>query len=90
LALYRKRQRMNGRVPDQTLIPQLLILPNERFSLEAVELLSSLGVDFRAIEVSPADYTPPRDVPKLMTDSGMYVGIDSIKRIAQNELVGSH
>jgi hypothetical protein len=65
----------------------LLVVENDGECEEAVALLEDLQVIFNVITVSPKDYLEPRDVPKLLTESGIYLGLDSIRTIAQLELV---
>ena len=65
--------------------PVLLVLRDDPWSESAIQALEDLGVEFQITEVSRHDYSSPNEVPKLLTDTGMYVGLETIEQVAKEE-----
>jgi hypothetical protein len=88
----------SGRVPEHPrgvavsetasirLDADLLVVPGDPVSDEAIELIRSKNVTLQIIPVSEEDYLNPRDVPKLLTTTGQYYGLPSIERVIDHAL----
>jgi hypothetical protein len=66
-------------------VPELLVVDDDPISAEALALVRRKNVRVQVVRVSKEDYLTPRDVPKLMTKTGIYFGLPSIARIIDEE-----
>lgn len=69
-------------------VAELLVVKDDPLCAEAIALLRKKGLRIRITEVSASEYLRPRrDVPKLLTWTGMYTDLGMIERVIDRELI---
>jgi hypothetical protein len=75
------------KIAPQVDVPDLLVVAGDPVSDRALELVKRKQVEVVVVPVSADEYLSPRDVPKLMTKTGIFFGLPSIERAIDTEIL---